>query len=271
MPSRKKDKVVVKGKPKKQKQAQASTNGTKQRAEADKNKNSFFDPSDVLGRSYKIELMHVATGNIVSFKAWVNSFSDSYQSNWNTEDAYGRMDPITTFQNTARSITIGWDVIAAHKTEAKENMSDCEMLFKMLYPTYTPGADSAGSISGAPIFKMKFGNLITKAGAPARAGVATAGLLGTMGGFEYAPDFDAGFFLESGNMYPQSISLSAEFQVIHNFEVGWNEGTDQFRTKDFPYGPTGLPSGGSNKTPKKQGSLKQQMKKFKKITKGVKK
>lgn len=201
-----------------------------------KDLNSFGDPSDFLAANYSIHFFHVPTGTKVKFKALVTSFSDSYQSNWNTDDTYGRMDPITTFQNTARVITIEWDVVAAHKTEAKNNMANCEKLFKMLYPSYTTNQDSAGALSAAPVFKVKFGNLISKAGQPAQADVKTSGLMGTMGGFEYSPDFDAGFFLESGAMYPQTISLSAEFQVIHNFKVGWSDQNQKFRTDKFPYG-----------------------------------
>lgn len=203
---------------------------------SDRDLNSFGDPSDLLARNYSIHFFHVPTGSKVKFKGLITSFSDSYQSNWNTDDSYGRMDPITTFQNTARVITVEWDVVAAHKTEAKNNMANCEKLFKMLYPTYTTNQDSAGAISAAPVFKVKFGNLISKAGQPAVADVKTSGLMGTMGGFEYSPDFDAGFFLERGAMYPQTISLSAEFQVIHNFKVGWSDTDQEFRTKKFPYG-----------------------------------
>jgi len=59
--------------------------------------------------------------------------------------------------------------------------------------------------------------------------------LGTLGGFEYSPDFESGFFTPStAMMYPQTISLSAEFQVLHNFPLGWNKG--KFRQKNFPYG-----------------------------------
>lgn len=200
-------------------------------------KNIFADPSDFLQEHYSIQFYHVPTTARVRFKAWVTSFSDSYQSNWNTEDAYGRMDPITTFQNTTRVITIEWDVVAASKPEAISNMDKCERLFKMLYPTYQASSgDSAGSIAGAPIFKVKFGNLISTPGAPALGGVSTSGLMGTMGGFDYSPDFEAGFFLSNGAMYPQRISLSAEFQVIHNFQVGWNDETSHFRAHNYPYG-----------------------------------
>ena len=146
------------------------------------------------------------------------------------------MDPITTFQNTVRTINIEWDVVAAHESEAKNNMGKCESLFRMLYPTYLSGDDSAGSISSAPLFKVKFGNLIGKAGTQAGSDAASSGLLGTLGGFEYSPDFEAGFFLDSGAMFPQTISLTAEMQVIHNFPVGWNEEKNSFRTSNYPYG-----------------------------------
>lgn len=260
-----------KNKNKKSKQAQSTVNKVKQKKKANADKNKFGDPSDLLAHRYKIELMHIPTSTIVAFKAWVTGYSDSYQSNWNTEEAYGRMDPITSFQSTTRAITLEWDVVSSHETEAKDNMRKCETLFKMLYPTYLPGEDGAGSISAAPLFKMKFGNLITKAGAPPAASVATAGLVGTMAGFDYAPDFDAGFFLQGGAMFPQTISLSAEFQVIHNFKVGWDDAANEFRSKSFPYGVVGAPTGGTTQSPKSTNSQKQKQKKLNQITKGAKK
>ena len=75
-----------------------------------------------------------------------------------------------------------------------------------------------------------------KAGTQAGADAATSGLLGTLGGFEYSPDFDAGFFLDAGAMFPQTISLTAEMQVIHNFAVGWDAEKNTFRTSNYPYG-----------------------------------
>ena len=218
--------------------ADSTKNNSKGLGSAQRDKNSFADPSDFLAPNYSIELYHVPTGAKVKFKGFVTSFTDSYSSNWNTEEAYGRMDPITTFQNTARTINVEWDVVAAHKSEAQLNMSNCETLFKMLYPTYLDGgsADSAGSIASAPLFKVKFGNLIGKAGSGPATDAATGGLLGTLGGFEYSPDFEAGFFLDAGAMFPQTISLTAEMQVIHNFPVGWSETTKSFRTGKYPYG-----------------------------------
>tara|TARA_R100000278_G_C5461162_1_gene160941 strand:+ start:243 stop:1043 length:801 start_codon:yes stop_codon:yes gene_type:complete len=214
----------------------SNTNHGQRVGSEQRDRSGWFDPTDHLAPNYSVELYHVPTGASVKFKGFVTSFTDSYSSNWNTEEAYGRMDPITTFQNTARTINIEWDVIAAHESEAKNNMAKCESLFRMLYPTYISGDDSAGSIASAPLFKVKFGNLISKAGSQAGADAASTGLLGTLGGFEYSPDFDAGFFLDAGAMFPQTISLAAEMQVIHNFPVGWDASTNSFRTKNYPYG-----------------------------------
>ena len=198
----------------------------------------YADASDQLKNlgKFVIDIFHVPTGKSVLFKAWVTSFSDSYESNWNTEEAYGKMDPISTFQNTARTLTLEWDVVAASVEEAKDNMNSCELLFMMLYPSYDGGGDNASNMMQAPLFKIKFGNLVTIPGAAAAADASTAGLLGTLGGFEFSPDFDSGFFTPAAaTMYPQLISLSAEFQVLHNFPLGWNG--KSFRGGDgFPYG-----------------------------------
>jgi hypothetical protein len=212
-------------------------------------KEIFTDGSDDLFTKggYRIEIYHVPSGGTVKFKAWVTSFSDSYQSNWNTEDVYGRMDPISTFQNTRRTISLSWDVVSISEDEAKNNMKKCEKLFRMLYPSYEAPGDNASNIRQAPLFKIKFGNLISGAKSPGGASVVNGGLLGTMSGFEYAPDFESGFFTPGrATMYPQMISLNAEFQVLHNFPLGWKE--KKFRTEGFPYGnksvvkePTGTP------------------------------
>ena len=88
----------------------------------------FSDDSNLLANKhkYEIDIYHVPTGKNVEFKAWISSFSDSYESNWDTQDVYGRMDPISTFQNTKRSITLERDVVAASLEAAKQNMRNCE-------------------------------------------------------------------------------------------------------------------------------------------------
>ena len=193
---------------------------------------------------HKIEIFHIATGRSVFFKAWVTDFSDSYQSNWSTEDTYGRMDPIATFQNTRRTINITWDVLAGNVDEARKNQVKCQMLFSMLYPSYEDSetGDSVGNILQAPMLKVKFSNLITDPTSWSASGVGEAakdaGLLGFFNGFDYTPDFDAGVFNpEPNRVYPKLISLSGEFQVLHQFPVGWDS-YGGFRKDMFAYGHT---------------------------------
>ena len=93
----------------------------------DMSSGTYVDLSNRLAvqRGMVIDFYHVPTGYSVAFKGMVNSFSDQYSSEWNTETVYGRMDPIAMFQGTARTISIEWDVVAASAKEAKLNMAKC--------------------------------------------------------------------------------------------------------------------------------------------------
>ncbi len=116
-----------------------------------------------INKGMVLDFYHVPSGYAVAFKGMINSFSDQYTSEWNTETVYGRMDPIAAFQGTARTISIEWDVVASSVNEAKLNMSKCETLMSMLYPTYE-GA-TANTINSSPLFKFKFGNFAHDAAA----------------------------------------------------------------------------------------------------------
>ena len=195
-----------------------------------------------------IDIYHVPSRTSVKFKAFVTSYEDKFASEYNTEDVYGRMDPIQTFKGTKRNISLGWDVVSASQKEAQENMERCTRLFKMLYPTYsrleggTEGQTSASTITAGPIFRLKFANLIQDVTAGVSEGTTAtaevAGLVGTISGFKYKPDFDAGFFDEGvGTLFPQTINLSMEYTVNHTHPLGWGnrEDTTEARTTEWPY------------------------------------
>ena len=204
------------------------------------------DNTDMLAnmKGLVIDVYHIPSKSNVVFKAFVTSYSDKYASEYNTEDVYGRMDPIQTFKATKRNISLGWDVVSASLKEAKENLERCTKLFQMLYPSYaaTGGGGTASTISGGPIFRLKFANLIQDVSAEVSEGNAataeSAGLVGTISGFTYEPDFDAGFFDEGvGTLYPQTINLSMEYTVNHTHQLGWKKGDggSVSRTEAFPY------------------------------------
>ena len=206
-----------------------------------------------------IKFTHLPTGEMVSFKAFLTTFDDDYESKWNKTTVYGRMDPIMTFQGTERTITIGWDVVAYSAYEAYRNMQRVSLLLQMLYPVYeNSGAGTADILTAAPLFKMHFMNLANEFTTDAALGT---GLVGTVSGFTYSPVIEAGFYnaddgsiakkkrggkierkearrirqdFEAGAILPQAINLSCTYTVLHTQPLGW---TDRGAANAaFPYG-----------------------------------
>ncbi len=200
------------------------------------------DPAHNLAvkRGQFIEIYHIPSGESVVFKAYVDDYQDKYDSTWNDADVYGRMDPIRQFAGTKRVISLDWIVPSYSVAEAKFNHKKCSLLFSMLYPNYDldgGGASSATQISTAPVFKVKFGNLIQNPESPG-GDVIDSGLVGAISGFTYSPNVDAGFiddkFDQYGALYPKEVKLSMEYTVFHTHGLGW-DGT-RFRQKGYPYG-----------------------------------
>lgn len=84
----------------------------------------------------KINITHVPTGTSVSFDAYIERFSDNFNSEWETNDVFGRMDDIRNFKRTTRTIELGWTVIAESAASGAVNYDNCSNLMAMLYPVY---------------------------------------------------------------------------------------------------------------------------------------
>ncbi len=152
----------------------------------------------------------------VSFLAFINDFSQNFSSDWNQQEALGRMDDIATFKKTTRTITVAWDIPAQDMQTAKENLNRCNSLIAMLYPDYTDkGTKEKGSyiMSKPPLVRVKYANLIAKG-----AG-ATEGLLGYITSLSWTPILEMGSFHggtpSNPAIFPRVISLSVEFNVLH--------------------------------------------------------
>jgi len=197
-----------------------------------------------------IHFVHIPTGETCHFKAFLTAFEDQYESQWNEEEVFGRMDPISTFKRTRRRIRLGWDIPAASEEEAILNLKESEKLLNMLYPVYEErlarnfvegGATGTlteanigdqrvvGTMVAPPLFKMKFANLIMDAKTGAiSAGASRAGLVGTIAGLSYRPDIEQGFFggffgnIDPGALVPQTISFDIDFVVHHQHGLGYS-------------------------------------------------
>ena len=225
------------------------------------------DPATHLAthRGQHIEIFHIPSGQCIKFKAYIDDYQDKYDTDWQSTDVYGRMDPIHQYQGTKRVISLDWIVPAYSVAEAKLNHEKCSLLFSMLYPNYNvdgSGFSSATQISTAPLFKVKFGNLIQDPSYGDQGGsVEDCGLVGAIGGFTYSPNIDAGFIDQQGpasgktssggyadgfkgQLYPKEVKLSMEYTVFHTNPLGWTE--SQKRTPGFPYGDAGATGAGTD-------------------------
>lgn len=176
----------------------------------------------------KIQIKSAMQTNMeVEFLAFVSSFNDSFTSQWNTENVYGRQDPIGTFQSTTRVISLGFDIVAFSREDAKTNMKNVNTLTNMLYPYYSQitKESNALSLSKAPLVEIKFANLIQEDGGP---------LLGWIASFSANPVIDMGMFTEGGNLFPKVYNASLTFNPQHRKQLGFTKNQASGQAK-FPY------------------------------------
>lgn len=198
---------------------------------------SYRDATTLANKGVSIEFTHIPTGLKCGFKAFLESYSESYESQWNHEHVYGRMDPLSTFNGTSRKITMSWALPASGLDEAKANYREASKFLMMLYPSYeermlldqkgvaTKTSLGMHDIAAAPLLRMKLANWA------ARADDQGKGLLVAAAGCQFEPTIENGVFLEDGKMYPKSIILSSDFTVFHEHELG-------FTTSKQGKGPT---------------------------------
>jgi hypothetical protein len=153
----------------------------------------------------KLQITSMSTGYYVEFPAFLTDFSQTFDATWNTEDVYGRMDPISTYQGTKRTMSLGFDLPAGSLPEAKDNLDNCSRLTKMVYPVYDTRTDNH-ILSKPPLVRLKFANLIGDKG---------GGLLGWIGGLSWKPTLDSGMFTDNKEFFPKVITISFSFNILH--------------------------------------------------------
>ena len=165
----------------------------------------------------KLLIRSKLTNKEIIFPAFITSFTQTFTSNWNEEEVYGRMDPIATFQSTKRAISLTFDLPATSMQSAKENLSKCDQLAKFLYPGYKPQKDKGSNttvgrvIARPPLVAVQYANLISAGG---------GAQLGWLSGLEWTPAMDMGMFVDGNNLYPKIINLSFVLNVLHQGDKG---------------------------------------------------
>jgi len=184
-----------------------------------------FETSAVRSDLFTIRIQHMPSQAVVEFSGYVTEFSDQYASTWNTETVYGRMDPLATFQNTQRSLSLNFDVPSGDFVQAEDNLRNIDRLTQFLYPAYSEGSRAQqNTLKAGPLIGLRFTNLVSNAADGDQ-------LLGYLNGVNYAPDMAQGGFFSPGPLaidpmsspifVPKVISISLQYTVLHKHLTGW--------------------------------------------------
>lgn len=244
---------------------------------------AFFDITDNMAGQNKefgkasekngaiIQFYHIATfrksvdvqldnGSQATFKAFLTDFNDSFKTNWSPKETMGRMDPIQTYKNTQRQITIAFDVPSHSDEESQFNFIQLQKLIMMQYPVYqttdinkvsdaqsrpivtteqTPNfigpmlepskTNNTTNIQGRfiaspPLLYIKFMNWISEDIGHAsgeRSDYASDSLVGVISEVSFKPDLDAGFQFINNNLVPKLFTVNLSISVVHTQELGW--------------------------------------------------
>ena len=216
-----------------------------------------------------LSFFHVPSESDIFFKAFITTFAESYNSDWNSETVFGRTDPIYTFKNTQRRITLSFKVPAETISEAYENLGRVQKLAQFLYPNYgnLAGQGDILTLTQSPLVRLKVMNLarnnngvgtispgddpIALEGDVFAGDAATIfraysstndpskGVLGVITNMNVVHNIenkDIGVFMTAQNtILPKMIEISIDFACIHESTIGWGE--DNYALdRAFPYG-----------------------------------
>ncbi len=184
-------------------------------------------------KAAKLSIIHEPTKYAVMFPAIIDSYTESFKANYESEQLYGRMDPVQKYVNTSRTISVSFKVLAYDEDHAHRNVHALSTLAEFLYPVYdydgiTGSLNNATAMRESPLWRVRFANLIQKTSRgvtlsknPAKNYIQD-GLLVAPTSFSFEPNLEAGFFIvENTYNFPKEIKVSLSFAALHEQTMGW--------------------------------------------------
>lgn len=158
----------------------------------------------------------------VFFRPFITSLNESLAPNWNEGAYFGRSDPVEVYQNTIRTISLGFELHAFAPEDLKVIYQKLHWLTALVYPEY--GSDFL--MKSGPVCRMRVGDVV-KSG-----GQGLAGIIRSLD-FDYT---EALWELKRGYKVPRRVAVSLSFTVLHDGIVGLRDG--QFGVTPVPQAST---------------------------------
>lgn len=173
-------------------------------------------------------------GSVV-FKAFVNSFRDSFNPGWSEQLFPNQSSPIAHQVSPKRTIQLTFSVPSYDAQEAIENMRKCTFLAESMYPILKRETSNTHSLKST-FMGIKFANLIQN---------SKGGMLpGYIMGFVFVPNLDLGVHIDTREGFnndalapgraesfiiPKSIDIDLTFTPIEMREsFGYQEDGESF-------------------------------------------
>ena len=227
------------------------------------------------GTLLEIIPMHIKNPPRITFMAFLDDFTDSFNPQFNSQNVYGRSDSYHVWTQASRTIGLGWKIPSSGKNMALRNLANINWFLASLYPAYKESVGGSNAVSATPLFRVKFANMIMS------ANYSEEGLLCAIKGVRVSHNKKAGFIivnpgasgeasrpdsgeelapisiagslpgsdverfddaLGQGNrpshlVIPSEYSIRCQLDIIHEHPLGWNHETGEWRA--YQSGPTG--------------------------------
>ena len=99
------------------------------------------------------------TNEIISFHAFLNQLTDSFNPGYNGITGYGRMDPVQLYKGTSRNINVGFTIAATSKKDFNEMWWKINKLLTLLYPQWSKGTKVFDDVTYS-MFTQPFSQII---------------------------------------------------------------------------------------------------------------
>ena len=140
------------------------------------------------------------SGSNITFKAYIDTLSDSYGADWASQVYMGRGEKFYKYNTFSRDISLGFTIVAENKTELNAMYVKLNVLAASLAPTYT----SAGYMAGN-LHRLTIGNYVV-------------GQYGIITGLTYDIMEESPWEITPGTQLPYYIRVSGiKFIPIHNW------------------------------------------------------
>jgi len=114
----------------------------------------------------------VRTNEILGFHAFLTSLTDNFSANYESTEAFGRIEPIITYKNTTRKISLSFIIAALDESDFDYMWAKINKLVTLVYPQYTSGKQVASGrsvftkpftqlIGASPMVRLRIGDVIT--------------------------------------------------------------------------------------------------------------